>query len=217
MTGLADRDARPAAGTVWRVSTASSERVWYVAYGSNMHAERFACYVRGGRPRGGSRTYPGCRDKREPERWVPVLVPGQMYFAGKSTVWGGGMAFYDPTAAGGVPCRAYLVTAGQFADVAAQEMHRKPDVDLELTEVLARGTVRLGPGVYETLVCAGWLEELPLLTLTAPRRIEDAALNPPSAAYLHHLGEGLAETHGWSAGRITTYLATRAGASPRDA
>lgn len=198
---------------MWRVSTAST-RVWYVAYGSNMHAERFACYVRGGTPEGGTRAYPGCRDKSEPERWVPVLVPGQMYFAGKSTVWGGGMAFYDPTATGDVPCRAYLVTAEQFADVAEQEMHRRPGADLDLTEVLASGTAQLGPGLYETLVYAGPHEGLPLLTFTAPRRIEDARLNAPSTAYLNHLGKGLAETHGWSAERITSYLSTRAGARP---
>ena len=179
-----------------------------------MHAERFGCYLSGGRPAGGTRVYPGCRDTREPERQVPVVLPGQMYFADESPVWTGGMAFYDPTAAGDMAARAYLVTAQQFADVAAQEMRRAPGVDLDLTEVLARGIARLGPGRYETLVCAGWLDGLPLLTFTAPWRIEEAALNAPSVAYLRHLAAGLAEAHGWSAERIVTYLSTRAGARP---
>jgi hypothetical protein len=185
-----------------------------VAYGSNMHAERFGCYLSGGRPPGGARVYPGCRDPREPERRVPVMLPGQLYFAGESAVWTGGMAFYDPTAAGTVPGRAYLVTAQQFADVAAQEMHREPGTDLDLTGVLSRGTARLGPGRYETLVCFGWLDELPMLTFTSPCRIDEADLNPPSAAYLQHLAAGLAEAHGWSADRIATYLSTRPGAQP---
>ena len=188
-------------------------RVWYAAYGSNMHAERFACYLRGGRPPGGARTYPGCRDTRAPERQVQVVLPGQMYFAGESAVWTGGMAFYDPTAAGTTPARAYLVTAQQFADIAAQEMRRDPGADLDLTEVLAQGTAQLGPGRYETLVHPGHLDGLPLLTFTAPWRIEQAPLNPPSAAYLHHLAAGLAETHGWPQDRIAAYLASRPGAA----
>ncbi len=36
------------------------------------------------------------------------------------------MAFFDPDGAGSVACRAYLLTAEQFADVAAQEMRRQP-------------------------------------------------------------------------------------------
>ena len=202
---------RDRTGTVWQMSTAPAQ-VWYVAYGSNMHAERFGYYLSGGRPAGGARVYPGCRDTREPRRRVPVVLPGQLYFAGESAVWTGGVAFYDPTAAGATPGRAYLVTVQQFADVAAQEMHREPGVDLDLTGVLTQGTAQLGPGRYETLVCAGRFDGLPLLTFTAPWRIEEAALNPPSAAYLRHLAAGLAEAHGWSAQRIATYLSTRAGA-----
>jgi len=186
-------------------------RVWYVAYGSNMHAERFGYYLRGGRPPGGARVYPGCRDTRGPERREPVTLPGQLYFAGQSAVWTGGMAFYDPTAPGAMPGRAYLITVQQFADIAAQEMHREPGADLDLTEVLTTGTARLGPGRYETLVCAGRLDGLPLLTFTAPWRIAEAGLNPPSAAYLLHIGAGLAEAHHWSPDRIAAYLSTRAG------
>jgi hypothetical protein len=179
-----------------------------------MHAARFGIYLSGGQPPGGALVYLGCRDTREPERQVPVMLPGQLYFAGESKVWTGGMAFYDPTAAGTVPGRAYLVTAQQFADVAAQEMHREAGTDLDLTEVLARGTARLGPGRYETLVRVGWLDELPMLTFTAPGRVKDADLNPPSAAYLRHLAAGLVEAHGWSADRIARYLSTRPGAQP---
>lgn len=189
------------------------ERVWYVAYGSNMHAERFGYYLRGGRLPGNALVYPGCRDRSEPERRVPVMLPGRMYFAEESVAWTGGVAFYDPTASGTMPARAYLVTAGQFADVAAQEMHREPGVDLDLAEVLAHGTARLGPGDYETLVCPGRLEGLPLLTFTAPWTIGKAALNPPSAAYLRHLAAGLAEAHGWPAERVAEYLSTRPGAA----
>lgn len=47
---------------------------------------------------------------------------------------------YDPLLPGEAAARAYLMTAGQFADVAAQEMYRKPGVDLDvLADVVARG------------------------------------------------------------------------------
>ncbi|MER7754447.1 histone deacetylase [Kitasatospora sp. NPDC097643] len=187
--------------------------VWYVAYGSNLHAARLTCYLSGGRPAGGARTHPGCRDRRPPRRDVPAVLPGALYFAGTSTVWGGGMGFYDPRAADTVPCRAYLLTVGQFSDLAAQEMHRPPGPDLDLTRVLAEGHDRLGPGRYETLLCAGELDGHPLLVLTAPDGLAAAGLRPPSAAYLRTVAAGLAESHGWDAPRAARYLATRAGAA----
>ncbi|MFJ2577424.1 histone deacetylase [Kitasatospora aureofaciens] len=187
--------------------------VWYAAYGSNLHASRLACYLRGGRPEGGARAQPGCRDPRPPRRDVAAVLPGALYFARESAVWGGGIAFYDPGAGGAMPCRAYLVTAGQFSDIAAQEMHRPPGADLDLARVLARGRDRLGPGRYETLVCAGTLDGLPLLTFTAPEGLAGAELNPPSAAYLRTLAAGLAQSHGWSRRRAAVYLAGRAGAA----
>ncbi|MFJ5881342.1 histone deacetylase [Kitasatospora cineracea] len=193
----------------------SAPVVWYAAYGSNMHADRFARYLAGGRPAGGARSYPGCRDRRPPARTLPVLLPGVLYFALESAVWTGGMGFYDPAADGETPARAHLVTAGQFADVAAQEMHREPGADLDLTRALATGRDRLGPGRYETLVCPGAIDGIPLLTFTAPWPLAAAALNPPAAAYLANLAAGLAEAHGWSPERAAAYLAGRPGAAPR--
>ena len=83
--------------------------LWYVAYGSNLHAARLDWYLRGGRPPGGLRTYPGCRDCRPPRRTVPALIPGGVYFAGESRAWTGGMAFYDPQLPGRAAARGYLV------------------------------------------------------------------------------------------------------------
>ncbi|MFJ4597978.1 histone deacetylase [Kitasatospora sp. NPDC088861] len=187
--------------------------VWYAAYGSNLHAARLACYLRGGRPDGGARTYPGCRDRRPPRRDVATVLPGTLYFARESAVWGGGSGYYDPDAPGELPCRIYLVTASQFSDIAAQEMHRSPGADLDLTRALAHGRDQRGPGRYETLVHAGALDGHPLLTFTASEGLAGAALNPPSAPYLRTLAAGLAESHGWSTRRCADYLASRPGAA----
>ncbi|MFD4904165.1 hypothetical protein [Kitasatospora purpeofusca] len=123
------------------------------------------------------------------------------------------MGFYDPTQDGEMPVRAYLITEQQFSDIAAQEMHRAPGADLDFTRVLTSGRDQLGPGRYETLVCPGALDGVPLLTFTAPWRLTDAELNAPSAPYLANFARGLAEAHGWPLGRSAEYLATRPGAA----
>ncbi|MFI8461183.1 histone deacetylase [Kitasatospora sp. NPDC085464] len=205
----------PWSGAAWRapVGRNGAVLVWYVAYGSNLHATRLACYLRGGRPNGGAHTYPGCRDRSPARRAVATALPGTLYFAGRSLTWGGGSAFYDPSVRGEVPCRAYLLTVGQFSDVAAQEMRRSPGADLDLTRVLAEGRTALGPGRYETLLHVGDLDGHPLLTFTAPWGAAGAELNAPAAAYLRTLGAGLAESHAWGPWRTAGYLATRPGAA----
>ncbi|WP_253878905.1 histone deacetylase [Actinomadura rupiterrae] len=186
--------------------------LWYVAYGSNLHRDRFLCYLAGGRPAGAARTYTGCRDPRPPAADRPVLLPGGIYFAQTSPVWGGGVAFYDPSLPGLAPARAYLLTTGQFSDVLAQEMRRAPTADLDLSPALATGRQTLGPGRYETVLNPGDLDGHPMLTFTAPHTAAEAALNPPSAAYLAMLAGGLHASHGWSPRQVTAYLMSRPGA-----
>src|SRR3954471_23827042 len=117
-----------------------------------MAAARLACYVEGGRLPGGARVNPGARDTTPPRRSVPVDLTGTTYFAGESPQWGGGVAFYDHDEPGRTAARAYLVTAGQLSDIAAQEMYRIPADGDPLEEVALGPTERhtVGPGRYET-------------------------------------------------------------------
>ncbi|MEV5885475.1 histone deacetylase [Streptomyces sp. NPDC052020] len=188
-------------------------RVWYASYGSNTHLDRLAAYLRGGCPPGAAREYPGCRDPAMPARSVPVELTGAMYFATESRVWGGGRAFYDPGVSGRVLARAHLVTTGQFADIAAQEMDRAPGADLDLADVLTRGRAVLGAGRYETLVCAGRLDGLPVLTFTAPWGMGDVGWVPPSAAYVRFLAAGLLSAGAWDLEAVAAYLAACPGAA----
>lgn len=192
--------------------TATTDHVWYAAYGSNMHFDRLNFYLAGGRPPGGARTYPGCRDPRPPQQTIPLMLPGQLYFALESGAWTGGMGFYDPLDPGEMPARAYLVTVSQFSDIAAQEMYQEPGVDLDLGDVLAIGRATVGEGRYETLVCPGLVDGYPVLTFTAPWRRSETTLNKPSAAYLLNFASGLRESHGWDTEQIADYLASRPGA-----
>ncbi len=146
------------------------QRVWYVAYGSNLALGRFRCYLAGGRPEGGARVYPGCRDRSDPERIVAVEVAGRLLFAGESKVWGGGSACYDAATPGRVAGRAYLVTPDQLGDVAAQEMRREPGCKFarDLAGLLADvdSIHTMGPGRYETVARVGEQDGVPMFTVT---------------------------------------------------
>src|SRR4051794_23122418 len=190
--------------------------VWYTAYGSNMHADRLRYYLLGGHPPGATRAYPGCRDPRPPARTIAVALTGGIYFALESRTWSGGMCFYDRDLPGPAVARAYLITASQFSDIAAQEMYEPPGVDIDrIDEAVASGSVTLGPGRYETLVCPGSRDGHPLLTFTAPWSAAEVDWNPPAPAYLARLAGGIREAHGWDADRITDYLSARPGIDGR--
>ncbi|MFL6130144.1 MAG: histone deacetylase [Mycobacteriales bacterium] len=184
--------------------------VWYVAYGSNMAAARLACYLEGGCPPGGSRVNPGARDCTLPARSEPVDLPGTTYFAGESRQWGGGVAFYDHDEPGRTAARAFLVTPGQLADIAAQEMYRLPAAGDPLEELVLDLFERhsLGPGRYETLVCVGDLDGHPLLTFTCPHGARAVEHTRPVPAYLSTMATGLRESREWSNADVQAYLDT---------
>jgi hypothetical protein len=201
--------------------------VWYAAYGSNMRRERLRRYVEGGAggAQGGARSYPGCADRRMPVRDTAVELPGTLYFATHSPVWGGSRAFYDPDAPGTVWGRAYLVTAGQLRDIAAQEMYARPredpgpdpgpgsDPGPDFGAAVAAGRLRLGPGRYETVVCPGRLDGVPLLTFTAPWGVDGVEHTAPSPPYLTQIALGLREAGRLTGPEIARYLASRPGAA----
>ena len=187
-------------------------QVWYVSYGSNMSAARLACYLQGGLPPGGTRVNPGARDRRLPGRTIPVDLPGTVYFAGESPQWGGGVAFYDHDAPGWAAARGYLVTADQFADIAAQEMYRQPRQGDPLIDLvgapIAGGRQQLGPGRYETLLEVGRHEGRPLLTFTSPNGLHNVQHTWPTETYLSMVRDGLRESRGWDDEQVASYLAT---------
>ena len=184
--------------------------VWYAAYGSNLDPDRFEHYLAGGRPDGARRAVPGARDDSPPREHRAVELPGEMFFAWESPTWGGGVAFYDADADDRTFARAYLLTEGQFADVAAQEMHRHPAEDIDLAHVMEHRRHAMGPGRYETLHLVGELDGIPMLTFTAedPERLH---VNAPSVPYLQLVARGLQRSHGLSSEEVVAHLASRRG------
>jgi hypothetical protein len=188
------------------------DTLWYAAYGSNLDADRFRCYLVGGCPPGAARTYPGAREPADALDDRPFRMSGAVTFAWRSPTWGGGVAFHDPDADGETLARAYLVTAAQFADVLEQEMGREPGVDHDLDEVLAGGRHAVGPGHYETVHLAGEIDGRPVLTFSTPA-VEQLGLNAPAPAYLATIGRGLRQTHDLDDEELADYLLACPGAA----
>jgi hypothetical protein len=186
------------------------KRIWYVAYGSNLSRERFCYYLRGGQPDGSERDFPGCRDISAPSDSFGLLITGGVYFAGRSSGWRAGMAFYDPHADGQVAARAYLITAEQFIDVLAQETRQSPGITLDLAPAFRGDRYSKGVGGYSVLVRVGEHQGVPLVTFTRDQRTTPS-LAAPSAAYLQAMATGLHEAHGWSQMRIGHYLSALPG------
>jgi hypothetical protein len=185
-------------------------QIWYVAYGSNLSRERFCCYLRGGRPVGSDRDYPGCRDNSDPMDSFGLLIAGGVYFSGRSSGWRAGMAFMDPETSGEVAARAYLITAEQFVDVLAQETRRSPGMALDLVPALLGERYSQGVGGYPILVRVGDRGGVPLMTFTRDWHT-GATLVAPSDGYLAAMATGLREAHGWSPRQIERYLSALPG------
>jgi len=191
------------------VTHAPDPLVWYVAFGSNMSSARLACYLRGGMPRGTVREYEGCRDPTPPRELRSLTITGQVRFAGESSVWGGGTAFYVPSDRGQVHARAYLLRLEQLADLVAQETRHPVGRPLVLA---ATGSTRHGLShVYDVLLDLGELEGHRLLTLSSSY---DHPTNPPSEAYVRTLLDGLAEGFALDVEATINYLARIPGMSP---
>lgn len=152
--------------------------IWYVAYGSNLSRERFHHYLRGGRPHGNDREYPGCRDTSDPLDSFGLLIKGGVYFAGRSSAWRAGMAFYDPEAPGKVAVRTYLITVEQFVDVLAQETRRSPGMALDLAPAFSGQRYSNGVGGYPILVRLGACRGVPLVTFTRDWRSPSSLVAP---------------------------------------
>jgi hypothetical protein len=161
----------------------------------------------------------GARDKSPPLDAVALEISYQLYFSGESRVWGGSPAFIDTKLVDGVVglARAYLIGWDQFEDVVAQENGR-PSVSIEIDDqLLVPGFSRqIGRGRYENLLCIERLDDLPVVTFTAPWSMTDVTPGAPSVSYLAMLIAGLREAHDPSDQELTSYLGSAPGCS-RDA
>jgi hypothetical protein len=179
-----------------------ASHVWYASYGSNLSRHRFERYLHGGTPVGGRRHYAGARDRTLPAADRPFHLPWRLRFGGTSRTWGGGMAFVDIGVRGRTLARLYRLTAGQFADVHAQENGGAAD-PTDISALTPGRPVRAGAGNYPMIVCCGHVDDVPVVTFTTDRVPHPAA---PTAAYLRTIASGLAESHRLTPHAIVRYL-----------
>lgn len=195
--------------------TSAEELVWYVAYGSNMDPNRFAHYLKGGRPAGARRAMRGARDPAPPRDRRAVRLSRRLFFAEESVVWGGGLAFLDheadPTTT--TPAVAHLVTTSQFDDVLAQENRRAPRPS-PLKDLPTSGSLVVGPGRYETLVDCSTIEGRRAVTFVGSKPMADARPAPPSSAYLATMAAGLRSVVGLDDGELADHLLSAPGVAP---
>lgn len=188
---------------------ATRRRVWYAAYGSNLHWPRFRCYLAGGRPPGGTRVHAPCADHRPPAAEIAATVPFPLHFAGASPTWGGGVAFIDPDRRDATTlARLYLITVEQFAAVVAAEGHRR-SVRLPALTAGTPCAYRVASGAYGVVVRCGQRHGMPVLSVTGPPAGARAA--PPRPAYLRTIAAGLARSHRLSPAGVADYLQPASG------
>lgn len=180
-----------------RKPRSSSHLVWYAVYGSNLLQARFMCYVAGGTPPGSRRANEGCRDKTRPSKVESVVLAGELYFAHRSSRWGGGgIAFMRRSKNSKTRGRMYLITYEQFNDVVLQENGKSVNGTTILPPF---GSVPDGKDIvlehllYGRLILIGEKDESPILTLTATDT--DLKVAAPSEDYLKTIILGLKEAY----------------------
>jgi hypothetical protein len=183
--------------TISAAPASDNRIVWYAGYGSNLLGRRFDCYVKGGKPEGSKKTYPGCRDKSDPRGDQQILLPHALYFGAHSKAWNAAVAFIRCAASeANTYARMYLITYGQFNDVVRQENGKKVPGNMIVPpyEDLACGDLwTIDGGIYSRLMKTGTQDGHPILTFTATR--DDFAIGAPSEAYIKMIVSGLEETY----------------------
>ena len=178
-------------GTLMREpwNSKDSDRVWYADYGSNLSAERFACYIQGGICKENGNSYDGCTDKTLWSESCLRDYPGRMYFGQKSRSWkendvAKGVAFYDPAQPGETHMRLYKISRAQLHEVQSQE--------------------GLSPKWYGRLVTLGVHEDgCPIYTFTSETRQEP---NEPNEAYINLIRTALIGECGLTPADADAYL-----------
>lgn len=219
-------------GYTWgrREGAVATRMVWYAAYGSNVNEARFMEYLRGGVSRFNGQPYSGCRNKQEPIRDRGMAINHELYFAKNSTPWAGAVAFLNPkSGSGNAIGRAYLITAEQFLDLAAQENGRRagdPGLGFNYEYAEQHDECFLNPRDpskpvspsrqlwYARVLKVGTQESWPVFTLTG----EWEATAPPSAPsrqYLTTIATGLKEITNLPRKALIDYLAGRPGIKDR--
>ena len=169
--------------------------IWYVGYGSNLHEQRFLCYIKGGTPCFGKKCNDGCKDTALPVEKKAITINYPLYFAlpDKNTNtpnWGiGGVAFIGHQEDKKLKtfCRMWKITKGQYDEVKKQE----------------------GSSWYGKEMQLGEEDGIPIYTITNNAFLTN--IIRPSDAYIKTIALGLKEAYNFNDEKIVDYLIEKKG------
>jgi hypothetical protein len=186
--------------------------VWYMSYGSNLSRERFMCYIEGGTPEGSTTTEKGCRDTSAPIKDEFVEIPYPLYFAGRSGRWDAAPAFIglEPVTNEKTIGRMYLITKGQFMDIAAQE-NGLDELDIDLDKVKNKKKLRVSGRMYGTMLHVGQKDGYEIFSFTSNNDIQDVQFAKPSIAYLAMILSGILTNLSLTKEKAIEYLHVKPG------
>lgn len=186
--------------------------VWYASYGSNIHADRFLCYIKGGQPEGSAQVETGCNDPSLPVDESIFTIERPLYFAKKAARWESqGVAFIGLNKDNETPTysKKYLITVEQFLDVVKQE-NNGANFEIDLNEVKRKGSKIFDRhSWYGNILYLGEEKGFPIYTFTAPWDINDVDWKKPSHAYLKTIIKGLNKDY--SVEEIYSYFQNKQG------
>lgn len=172
------------------------EYIWYASYGSNLLEDRFNCYIQGGKPKGSTKNYEGCRDKNLPIEKEETYISSDLYFAKKSKLWNdGGVCFISNIFGSGKEtlARMYLITKEQFIDVVKQETNNISELKIKFDKAIIDGDLIFKQNSwYGKIIYLGNKNNYPIFTFTNEIDIEEE--NKPNENYLKTIIEGIKET-----------------------
>lgn len=189
--------------------------IWYASYGSNLLEERFHCYIQGGKPKGSTKQYKGCKNKNLPIDSEETYITSELYFAKESETWnGGGVCFisndFNPKSA--TLARMYLITKEQFVDVVKQEIG-KEDFEIDFERAISDGSnIFRKNSWYNKIHYLGIQNNFPIFTFTHDSDYKEE--NKPDINYLKIIIEGIKETfQNFNEVEIADYLISKRGIS----
>lgn len=187
--------------------------VWYAAYGSNINEDRFLCYIKGGKPKGGNKRNPGCSNKSLPLKSKKIVINHQLYFAKKSNTWdNGGVAFIKtkPSKQHKTLGKMYLITREQFEEIVTQENNNKA-YKINFKKLLSRGSQVINKEAwYGNILHLGYHKNAPIFTFTNKEGFTKL-INTPSEGYLGTIVNGIYAQHKLSKTKIANYIKTLKG------
>ena len=187
--------------------------VWYAVYGSNLHEDRFMCYIKGGKPSGSNKDYEPCNDISNPVKTLQYKINYELIFSKNSKTWqNGGVAFINKIKnyEQNTYAKLYLITKEQFNHIAKGETSSTERINIDFENTISTGSsVFKQHSWYGMALYIGEIEGYPILTLTSEYELKD--FKKPSSDYLSQIIKGLKETHSISHDDIFEYLKSKNG------